>query len=340
MSDTPLKYRQPAEWTRQRAVWTAWPRLEEEWGSILPEVQREVAHFCNRLAAFETVHLLVCNGRCRKEAAALITAPAVELVPLPYGDIWLRDTGPIFLDGPNQPAAALFRFNGWGGKFAMPHDDEVGRAIADRIDATLFEHDLVCEGGALETDGEGTCLTTKDSLLHPNRNGSMNAATIEGHLKAALGYEKILWLDGQLENDHTDGHIDTLARFVAPGEVVCMEPSPGDPNGETLLNLIESLSTSTDARGRRLKVHRIPSPGLVTAEDGDTLPASYLNFLIVNGAVFVPTYDMDNDHQALAALAPLFPEREVIGIPSRAILSGGGALHCMTQQQPEGNGPR
>jgi agmatine deiminase len=196
-------------------------------------------------------------------------------------------------------------------------------------------HDWVLEGGSVDVDGEGTLLTTRQCLLHPNRNPSMDASSIEARLREALGVDKVLWLNEGLLNDHTDGHVDTIARFAAPGVVACMEPAKDDdPNEKVLREIAGELEEMTDARGRRLEVVRIQSPGRVESDDGQILPASYLNFYIGNRAVVVPTFGSPADEAAVRAIAGLFPTRRTVGIDARAILSGGGAFHCITQQQP------
>jgi agmatine deiminase len=239
-------------------------------------------------------------------------------------------------DGTGAFQAACFRFNGWGGKYVLPEDDRVAGRVAALSALPRRDHGWILEGGSVEVDGEGTALTTRQCLLNPNRNPGMDQAEIEAALREGLGAEKALWLDEGLLNDHTDGHIDTLARFVAPGVVVCMEArEPGDPNAATLDRIAADLATFTDARGRKLQVVRIPSPGVVLDDEGGLMPASYVNFYIGNRSVVVPTYGTPFDEAAVAALAPLFPRHRVLGRSARAILSGGGAFHCITQQQPE-----
>jgi agmatine deiminase len=198
----------------------------------------------------------------------------------------------------------------------------------------------VLEGGSVEVDGEGTLLTTRQCLLNPNRNPSLDEKAIETRLREALGVTKVLWLTEGLRNDHTDGHVDTIARFVGPGVLVCMEPADDDdPNAKVLLAIAAELESMTDARGGPLRVVRIPSPGLVPGEDGEPMPASYVNFYIANHAVVVPTYGSPHDDAAVAAIGRLFPSRRTVGIDARAILSGGGAFHCITQQVPSGARP-
>jgi agmatine deiminase len=256
---------------------------------------------------------------------------------VPVGDIWLRDTAPIFVKNLSGALrAACFRFNGWGGKYVLPGDEEVADRVASLSGLPRLDHDWILEGGSIEGDGQGTILTTRQCLLNANRNPGLNQIAIEAALREGLGAERVLWLDEGLVNDHTDGHIDTLARFVAPGVVVCMEAQDSsDPNAVTLARIATDLAAFSDARGRQLQVVRIPSPGLLEDEEGRVLPASYVNFYIANGTVVVPTYGTPHDEAAVTALAPLFPGRRVVGRSARAILSGGGAFHCITQQQPE-----
>jgi agmatine deiminase len=321
----------PAEWAPHAAIWTAWPSAADLWEADLEPAQAEVGAMVRALAAGEPVKVLADGAAAVASARAALAGVDADVIDAPFGDIWLRDTGPIFArDG----AAHRFRFNGWGGKYELPHDDEVAARIAERTGVRLVAHDFVLEGGSIEMDGEGALLTTRQCLLNPNRNPGWTQETAEAALRAALGIEKVLWLDDGLLNDHTDGHIDNLARFVAPGRVVCQAPSGADdPNSAVLDQIARALEVMTDAQGRRLEVIRIPSPGLVLDEDGEPIPASHMNFVIGNAAVPVPIYS-DTGDDAERALASLFPGRRVIGLSANAILTGGGAFHCITQQQP------
>ena len=332
---------QPAEWDRHSACWLAWPSHGHLWQENLAPAQAEFAALCLAIAEEdgEALNLLVQDEIAEAQARAAL-APVLAKVrfhPVPVGDIWLRDTAPIFVkDSVGHLHAACFRFNGWGGKYELPGDDHVAARVAGRSGAHLIAHDWILEGGSVDVDGEGTVLTTRQCLLNPNRNPGLGQAQIEAALREGLGAEKVLWLDEGLINDHTDGHIDTLARFVAPGVVVCMQAmDPADPNAATLDRLAADLAAMTDAKGRKLQAVRIPSPGVLKNEDGELMPASYVNFYIGNHTVVVPTYGVAHDEVAVAALAPLFPSRRVVGRSARAILSGGGAFHCITQQQPE-----
>jgi agmatine deiminase len=323
----------PPEWAPHKAIWTAWPSAPDLWGDDLEPARAEVAAMVRALAdggAGDKMKVMA-HGREAEATAKLALGQSAEVVPGAFGDIWFRDTGPIFTaDG----AALGFRFNGWGGKYQLPHDEEVGARIALTAGAAFKMHDFILEGGAIEMDGEGTLITTRQCLLNPNRNPHWTQAGAEVALKAALGVEKVLWLDEGLLNDHTDGHIDNLARFVGPGRVVCQAPfGRDDPNFDVLEEIALSLAAMSDAKGRKLEVTRIPSPGVITDEDDDIVPASHMNFIIGNTVVAVPVYSGTGD-DAVSALAPLFPGRKVIGLSSNAILTGGGSFHCITQQEP------
>jgi agmatine deiminase len=323
----------PAEWTPHKAIWTAWPSAADLWGEDLEPARAEVAAMIRALAdggAGDRMRVLA-HGREAEATAKLAVGRSADIIPAAFGDIWLRDTGPIFASGGK---ALGFRFNGWGGKYRLPHDEEVGARVALLAGADYKRHDFIVEGGAVEMDGEGTLITTRQCLLNPNRNAHWTEEGAEVELKRALGVEKVLWLDEGLLNDHTDGHIDNLARFVAPGRVVCQAPADrGDPNFDVLEEIALSLAAMRDARGRLLEVVRIPSPGPIADEDGDAVPASHMNFVIGNSTVVVPIYSSTGD-DAVNALAPLFPGRKVVGLSSHAILTGGGSFHCITQQEP------
>ena len=326
----------PAEWAPHRAMWLGFPSHEDLWEDNLAPAQGEVEALARALAGpgGERVRLMTGSDAGEAEARRRLDGVAgVEIVPGRFGDVWLRDTGPIFL-GPD--ACVGFRFNGWGGKYDLPHDDEVAAQVAGAAGATLLQSEAVLEGGALDHDGEGTVLTTRQCLLNPNRNAGWTEAVAEGALARDLGARKVLWLGDGLQNDHTDGHVDNLARFAAPGLVVCpMAFGRGDPNAEVYDAAAGALAGMTDAAGRRLRVVRIPSPGWIEAGGVGGVPASHMNFIIANQAVILPVYG-DGLAATLAAqgLAEVFPGREVIALPSNALLTGGGSFHCISQQEP------
>ncbi len=322
----------PPEWAPHKAIWTAWPSAGDLWGEDLEGARREVAAMIRALydEGRGDKMRVFAFGREAEASAKLALQQSGEIVAGAFGDIWFRDTGPIF----TRNGAVGFKFNGWGGKYQLPHDGEVADQIAAAAGVPIIRHDFILEGGAVEMDGEGTLLTTRQCLLNPNRNSLWNEEKAEAALKHALDVEKILWLDEGLANDHTDGHIDNLARFVAPGRVVCQQPyGEDDPNADVLDEIALTLAAMKDAQGRKLEIIAIPSPGLVMDEDGEAIAASHMNFLIGQSTIVVPIYS-DSGDDAVNALAPLFPNRKVIGLSSHAILTGGGSFHCITQQEP------
>jgi len=327
----------PPEWAPHRAMWLGFPSHAELWLEDLAPAQAEVAALARALAGpgAERVRLLVRGDDAQAAAERLLSDTTVEIVRGEFGDIWLRDTGPIFVHDKGSPAAVSFRFNGWGGKYDLEGDDAVAGQIASAAGVPLIANDFILEGGAIEHDGLGTVLTTRQCLLNDNRNKGWTEADAERALGLSLGARTVLWLDRGLRCDHTDGHIDNVARFVAPGVVVCpLGFGMDDPNTDNYAAAAKALSGMTDARGSALKVVRIPSPGRLIDADGEVLPASHMNFIIANGAVIVPQYGTAAGDFAVEALQSLFPERQVIGLPSTAILTGGGSFHCITQQEP------
>ena len=328
----------PAEWAPHRAMWVGFPSHAELWRDDLDQAQREVAALARALdgPGGERVRLMVAGDEAEVAARALLGDTGVEIVRGQFGDIWLRDTGPIFVETAKGAGAAGFKFTGWGGKYEMEGDDRVAEQIAAASGAPLARNDFVPEGGSLDHDGMGCVLTTRQCLLNENRNGDFDEARAAAALAAALGVKKVLWLGDGLLNDHTDGHIDNLARFVAPGVVACpMAFGADDPNAAVYAETARALAAMTDSRGSPLQVVRIPSPGRILDADGEIIPASHMNFLIANEAVIVPVYAEESGAFAVEVISGLFPEREVIGLPSTAILTGGGSFHCISQQEPE-----
>jgi agmatine deiminase len=318
-------------------MWVGWPSHADLWGDDFDQAQSEVEGLVRALAGpgREQVRLMIGNDQALADAQARFAGvDGVTVVAGRFGDIWLRDTGPIF--GVGSKTGAAFGFNGWGGKYVYPHDDEVADQIGEAAGVPLVRHDAILEGGSLDHDGLGTILTTRQCLLNPNRNAGWNENVAGIALAEALGARKIVWLGDGLLNDHTDGHVDNLARFVAPGVVaVPMTFGRNDPNTEAYENAAAVVRAATDAEGTPLKVLLIPSPGFVGDEDERPIPASHMNFLIANGAVIVPTYGNEMAARlACEALATVFPDREIIPLPSNAILTGGGSFHCISQQEP------
>jgi agmatine deiminase len=316
------------EWAPHAALWVGWPRLVEEWGGSLEGPRADIAGFIRAAAGFVPVRVAAGSDEAEATARAAV-GNCAEICRIPTGDIWLRDTGPIITGSSEGRRAQVFRFNGWGGKYLMPGDTETAGAIAAHEGIAVKRNDIILEGGGIDADGTGRLLTTGQCLLNPNRNPELDQAGIEAAITEALGISEYVWLGDGLLNDHTDGHVDNVARFIAPGHAICQHPSGSDdPNAETLQQI------ETTLRRAGLEVTTIPSPGLVKDEDGNPVPASHMNFTITNGVVLVPVYEDRYSLVALAELSALFEGRKVIGLPARHILNGGGSFHCMTREIP------
>jgi agmatine deiminase len=327
-------FRRPAEWHRKKFIILAWPYRADLWQEDLAPAQLEFIQLV-RCMNREKIVVLLPN----QEEVAVFSqmlgpdAPHCTMQVIPYGDIWVRDTGPIMVqNAAGEQMAVIPNFNGWGQKYLFQEDLGLSQDIAAIFGVGAQKTSLVFEGGAVECDGLGTILTTENCLVDKFRNPGLSKAEIETELMRCLGASKVIWLSGTLKNDHTDGHIDTLARFIAPGVVAVMKPhTPEDPNAESLQKLKTELSQATDARGCALKIVEITSPGLVKDAEGQVMPASYLNFIIGNEGVYVPVYESESDQAALKTLASHM-DKPVHGIKARAILTGGGAFHCMSQE--------
>ncbi len=322
------KVRLPAEWAPQEWLWIGFPHDPDEWGDALGQAQEEIAGFANAVAeSGQEVRLLVRDAANEARAKALVSG-GVTLERRSFGDVWLRDTGPIVVETAGKRAAVRPGFNGWGGKYPMAGDETIGAELAGDAGLPLARPDWVLEGGAIDTDGEGTVLTTEQCLLNPNRNPMLTREEIEARLTSDLGLARVVWLGDGLLNDHTDGHVDNLARFVAPGTVALAEPAgASDPNAQIYADAKARLEQAG------LTVAPIPSPGLVTRGDW-VEPASYANFLIANSIVAVPTFGVPQDAAAVAAIDSLFPTRTAIGLPMLGVLAGGGGFHCASMQMP------
>jgi agmatine deiminase len=326
-----MTLRMPAEWAPHAAVWIGFPHMAEEWSGQIDAARRDVAAFANAVhdrGRGETVHLLVRDHDNADLAEAMVDE-GVQLFIAPFGDIWLRDTGPIIVGTGKQRAARNFDFNWWGNKFVMPGDREIGAILAAHADLPTRHLDWVLEGGGIDVDGSGLAVTTEECLLNANRNPDLTREDIEARLRADLGIDQLLWLGSGLIGDHTDGHVDNLARFVGEGRLALpVAAGNDDPNA----------AIYADARARAaafggIELVDIPSPGRIEL-DGELAAASYMNFYIGNSIVVVPTYGVANDAAALDALAKAFPGRRVAGVPARGILAGGGSFHCSSQQLP------
>ncbi|MBW8783468.1 MAG: agmatine deiminase family protein [Novosphingobium sp.] len=316
------------EWHPQQWLWIGFPHDPVEWPGFLGRAQEQIAAFANAVAeSGQEVRLLVRDAANEARARALVSAQ-VKLERRVYGDIWLRDTGPLVLTDGGERIAQRFGFNGWGGKYEMAGDETIGAELAGDAGLPVRTAEWILEGGAIDGDGTGLVAATEQCLLNPNRNPELSRADIEARLRRDLGFERVLWLGDGLINDHTDGHVDNLARFVAPGVLAVPVPSGrDDPNA----------AIYADARARAaafgLAIRDVPSPGRIET-DGRIEPASYMNFAITTRLVVVPTYGTRHDADGVAAVAALFPDRATIGLPADAVLAGGGGFHCASQQMP------
>ncbi len=343
LSPRDLGYRMPAEWEPHAATWLSWPHNRDTWPEELERVENIWVEMIKGIAPREKVCLLVNDDGERLEAfTRLMRAGApldnVAFYEIPTVDVWMRDYGPTFVVRSGEAAPLAFNdwiFNGWGGKYAEYFDDDaVAQAIARLLGVPVFAHQMILEGGSIEVNGAGTCMTTEQCLLNPNRNPRLTRGEIEQFLCATLGVRHILWLGAGVAGDDTDGHIDDIARFVNPTTIVCaVEENPKDENYAPLRENYERLQGARDQDGNKLAVVELPMPGRLDYNNA-RLPASYANFYIANGIVLVPTYDHANDARALGILAELFPGRKVVGVPSAPLVIGLGAIHCVTQQQP------
>ncbi|WP_336971026.1 agmatine deiminase family protein [Sphingobium aromaticiconvertens] len=326
-----MTFLMPAEWAPHDWVWIGFPTHAAEWPDAFESARAQIAAFANAVHADgkgEEVRLVVVNEGDAQAARALLDTSGVTIAVHRLGDVWLRDTAPIAVLGGANRALVDFGFNGWGGKYEMAGDEDIGARLAATTGFPLSTQPWIFEGGAVDTDGAGLFVTTEQCLLNPNRNPDLDRGKIETLLAGSLGLSDMLWLGDGLLNDHTDGHVDNLARFVAPGLLALPEATtPDDPNAAIYAD------ARARARAHGVEVASIPSPGLVLV-DGDPIPASYMNFYIGNAAVVVPIYGQPNDQAALNTFASLFPGRDIVGLPSDAILSGGGSFHCTSQQMP------
>ena len=321
----------PPEWAPQDWLWIGFPHLADEWPGWLEPAQEQMAAFANAVAdSGQEVRLLVRDQANEARARALVSSK-VKLERRVYGDIWLRDTGPLVVrENDGSLCARRFGFNGWGGKYLMPGDTEIGAELAKDAGLVVTTSAMILEGGAVDSDGTGLVATTEQCLLNPNRNPDMSRADIEHELAAQLGFTRVLWLGDGLINDHTDGHVDNLARFVGPNRIVVPQATgKDDPNAA----IYADAAARAEAAG--VEVVRIPSPGLMM-RDGMIEPASYVNFAITTHLVVVPVFGSPHDADGVAAIGELFPDRDTIGLPGEAVLAGGGGFHCASQQMPAG----
>lgn len=352
-------FRMPGEFEPHAGCWMLWPERTDNWRLGAKPAQRTYAAVAAAIAAFEPVTMCVSSAQYRN--ARNLLPPAVRVVEMSANDAWMRDCGPTFVgDDQGLVRGVDWEFNAWGGLlgglyFPWDQDALVARKVIEieRLDR-YYAQDFVLEGGSIHVDGQGTLIATEECLLNPNRNPHLNRPEIEEKLRQYLGVEQIIWLGQGVFNDETNGHVDNLCCFVRPGMVaLTWTDDPADPQYERSVDAYQRLSRAIDARGQQLEVVKIhqPDPILIAEgesegvdaiegsqprQPGDRMAGSYINFYIANGGVVAPTFDDPHDAPALEILGHLFPERQVVGVPAREILLGGGNIHCITQQQPRG----
>lgn len=337
----------PAEWALQSAILLVWPHAQGDWAVELDAIESVYDHLAAAISRRQIV-LITCfdslhqnriadrlhrHGECHLQRVRFFVAPT--------NDTWVRDTGPLTIVDPTGRNLALnFRFNGWGGKYPAEQDDALTAALAAQgaFQCEVSEIDLVLEGGSIDVNGDGCALTTTACLLAWTRNPSLSRAQIEERLRLYLGISKCLWLEhGFLAGDDTDSHIDMLARFC-DARTICYTAcsDPDDPHYGELVAMAAQLQTMRNTDGSPFRLIPLPWPQPKWTAEGERLPASYANFLIINGAVLVPTYDDPADATALQTFRDIFPDREIIPIPSLALIHQRGSVHCATMQLPAG----
>ncbi|WP_069165459.1 agmatine deiminase family protein [Nocardia altamirensis] len=326
-----------AEWESHVRTYMSWPAQQSIWKQYLEDVRKDIAGLARDIAEYEYVVMLARPDQA--DAAQRACGNAVEVVPLAVDDLWARDTVPVFVEQPGRVVGVDLNFNGWGNKQPHPNDGPLGRNLLAHYKIPRHQAPFTAEGGALETDGEGTLLVTESSLVNDNRNPGKSRDQLEAELKLTLGIEKVLWFDGVRGEDITDAHIDCLVRYVAPGVVLLDKAFPGAPADSWSRSSDQArqvLAQATDARGRKLQVIDLPQPdpGRITGE-GDEFVSSYANFYIANGAVFMPEFgDRQADDRARGILRDHLPGRDIVPVPIDEIAAGGGGIHCSTHDQP------
>lgn len=360
LNSTPKQdgFRMPGEFEHHEGCWMIWPERPDNWrlgGKVAQQVFTEVA---TAIAEFEPVTMCVNNGQY--DNARSMLPDHIRLVEMSNDDSWMRDVGATFVVDGNEVRGVDWSFNAWGGLvdglyFPWDKDDHVAMKMCDMERKARYRLDeFILEGGSIHVDGEGTLIVTEECLLSEGRNPSMSKKEIEDVLKEYLNLETIIWVPLGIYNDETNGHVDNILHYVAPGKVVlAWTEDQDDPQYEICQKAYKALSEATDAKGRKLEITKILLPanvlitkeesegvdsidGTLPREEGDRLAASYANFYIANGGVLVPTFGDPNDEKAIETLKKVFPDRKVVGIYAREILLGGGNIHCITQQQPSG----
>ena len=352
-------FHMPAEWAPQSQVWMVWPERPDNWRLGGKPAQAAHVAVAKAIARFEPVTIGVSAAQYEHACARLLGTPNIRVVEMSNDDAWVRDTGPTFvINDAGEVRGVDWGFNAWGGfegglYAPWNRDEQVAGKILQIERCPRYQTEgFVLEGGSIHVDGEGTLITTEECLLNHNRNPHLNREQIEAILRDHLAVETIVWLPDGLYNDETDGHVDNFCCYVRPGEVLlAWTDDSNDPNFARCRAALEVLERQRDAKGRTFVVHKMPIPGPLYATEEECagvdpvagsqernpsvrLAGSYVNFLIVNGAIIAPSFDDPADAEARAILQTLFADREVVMVPGRELLLGGGNIHCLTQQQP------
>lgn len=349
-------YRMPAEFEKQDGIWMLWPERNDNWRGGAKPAQEAFINVAKAIVRFEPV--TVCVSPCQYLNARSRLPGEVRVVEMESNDAWIRDCGPTFLINDKGGIRAVdWEFNAWGGLvdglyFPWDKDNQVAQKVCEIENVDSYHTpNFVLEGGSIHVDGEGTVLTTEMCLLSEGRNPDLSKSEIENLLCEYLGCEKVIWIKDGIDPNETNGHIDDVACFVAPGEVACIwTEDESHPFYREAQEAYKTLSEATDAKGRKLKIHKLcltekpcylegaetidSVEGTLPRENGEVSIASYMNFLIVNGAVILPQYGDKNDELAVQQAQKMFPDREIVGVMSREVAFGGGNIHCITQQQP------
>ena len=340
LSPRKLGFRMPAEWEKQSATWLSWPSNQKLWPGHYDLVPPKFAEFAAAISKFQPVKINA-SGKLKLEAEKLLKEAradlsVIELVDIGTDDVWCRDHGPIFIknDQTGELAITDWEFHGWGGKFEASLDNQVPKKIADHLGLKCFSFAFELEGGGIEVTGDGRLLTTEAVQNNPNRAEGRNDAAFHQAIKEGLAIDEILWVGEGLDNDDTDGHIDNLARFISSESIVAVtEQNSDSPNFHRLQKNLERLGQMKSKSGSKFNVIPLPLPEPIHLAGRD-LPPSHANFLIVNDGVLVPLYGQKSDDLAMGILQDCFPKHKVVGIDCRVLLIEGGALHCLSQQQP------
>lgn len=330
----------PAEWEQHRATWLAWPHDSITFPDRVEKVEVVFATIIFHLHKNELINLLVLDDEMQHQATKMLKAHDVNLDKIifhqiDYADVWLRDYGPTFITNGQQQNWVKWHYNAYGNKFIdLLKDDQVFHELQITMKSPMIAANVFMEGGAIEVNGNGVLLTTEECLLNPNRNPTLNKSQTEEYLKKYLGVKKIIWLEKGVINDHTDGHIDEVARFINANTIVCAyEDDQTDPNFTILDKNWRTLQKATDLNNQPFNVIKLPMPKMDYDND-ERAPVSYANFYIANNLVLVPQFNHKNDERALEIITEAFPNRLVVGIDCTDLIYGGGTIHCITQQEP------